>query len=163
SQKTAATTTCRSTTGATMMSMERPSRLRGRIALRAASSMASVRPEAISDAPHRLHVAGHTGAVSDLLAQPRHVAVNAAWMGTITEFRPQFLAREALARCSGQDRHEGSLGRGQVDGVAVAAQFPSRHVVDEGAESKLRRHSVFLTGHPAEDRRDAQQQFPRLE
>src|SRR5260370_9105364 len=139
----------RRTSGVTMMSSERPNRLRGSarlIRLRrlaagrstaklvvvlggpgpatpGATRSRSIGLEDIACASNRLAVAGKFRIVPDLAPQPRHLHVDSAHVAAELRLVCERLARHRLAGAAHQRGQERRLGRGEVDRLPAAEQL----------------------------------------
>src|SRR5258708_21881368 len=153
----------RRTSGVTMMSSERPNRLRGSarlIRLRrlsagrstaklvvvlggpgpatpGATRSRSIGLEDIACASNRLDVAGKFRIVLDLAPQPRHLHVDSAHVAAELRLVCERLARHRLAGAAHQRGQERRLGRGEVDRLLAAEQLGALEIQAEGAEAAL--------------------------
>src|SRR6266404_5598910 len=178
----------RRTSGATMMSSERPNRLRGSarlIRLRrlaagrstaklvrmlggpgpatpGATRSRSIGLEDIAGASNRLDVAGEFWIVLDLAPQPRHLHVDSAHVAAELRLVCERLARHRLAGAAHQRGQERRLGRCEVDRLLATEQLGALKIEAEGAEAALA--AGLRRGREAlQDVADTQDELARLE
>src|SRR5437764_11256608 len=173
--------TCTKMSGVTMISSERPNRVRGSSRLcqrgsctarrasvsgsaprRRAPSEASIGLEDIADAPNSLQIAREFRVALDLASEPRHLHVDRAHIPAELRLLGEPLAANGRAGAPGERPEERRLGRGQVHGFIAAPELRTLEVEAEPAEPRLTRARAIDRG-AREDIADAQHQFARLE
>src|SRR5690349_3764739 len=167
--------------GVTMISSERPNRVRGSSRLyqrgsctarrasaigsaprRPVPSEASIGLEDIADASNGLQIAREFRVALDLAPEPRHLHVDRAHVPTELRLLGEPLAADGRAGAPGERAEKGRLGRGQVHGFITAPELRALEVEAEPAEPHLARARAIDSG-SREDVADAQHQLARLE
>src|SRR5258708_2262268 len=178
----------RRTSGVTMMSSERPNRLRGSARLIRLRRLAAGRSTAklvvvlggpgpaapgaprsgsiglgdIALALNRLDVAGQFRIVLDLSPQSRHLQVHSATVAAELRLVCERLARHRLAGAAHQRGQERRLGRGEVDRLLAAEQLGALEIEAEGAEAALAA-GLHRSRDTLQDVADAKDELARLE
>src|SRR5712671_7654038 len=174
--------------GVTMMSSERPNRLRGSarlIRLRrpaagrspieagvaalgmgparvGATRSPSIGLEDIACASNRLDVAGEFGIALDLAPQPRHLHVDGAHVAAELRLVGERLARHWLAGPAHQRRQQRRLGRGEMGRLLAAEQLGALEIEAKSAEAALAA-DFRRSRHTLKNITDAQDKLARLE
>src|SRR6266702_3670073 len=144
--------------GVTMISSERPNRMRGSSRLyqrgsctarrasvsgsaprRPAPSEASIGFEDIADAPDGLQIAREFRVALDLAPEPRHLHVDRAHVTAELRLHGEPLAADGRAGAPGERAEERRLGRGQVHGFIAAPELRTLEVEAEPAEPHIAR------------------------
>src|SRR5690348_7723713 len=164
---------CKRTRGVTMMSRERPKRLRGsarvmrpgRLGWAAGSAAAgsSAGLEDIARSSHGLQVAWEARILLDLAPEPRHLHVDGAQIAAELPLLGQRLARDRRAGVLGEAGEQRRLRRGEMDRFLAAEKLAALAVEAKGAEADLALALGGIRRPPLEDVADAQHQLGRFE
>src|SRR5882724_9598414 len=166
--------------GITMMSNERPNRLRGRarlIRLRCcrAAAVAAPRPgaagfaattpsiglEDIACPPNGLDVARKSRIRLDLAAQPRHLNVDSADIAAELRLSGERLARDRLVGPAHQRAQQAGFGRGQAYRLLATKQLAPFDVEAKGAKTRVAMRLGSGEGRTLQDIANAQHQLAR--